>query len=89
MGRGNEDVNANLADTFSASTAQATGQSERKVQRDAERGEKVIPEVFLSTSRAYCAETLTNHNRVAAGNPLIYSLLLSSRQGQMSSFVII
>lgn len=44
MGRG--DVSANLADTFSANTAAATGQSERTVQRDAERGEKVIPEVI-------------------------------------------
>lgn len=31
---------------FATATAQATGQSERKVQRDAERGEKVIPEVM-------------------------------------------
>ncbi len=34
------------AKRFTASTAQATGQSERKVQRDAERGEKVIQEVI-------------------------------------------
>lgn len=31
---------------FSAATAQATGYSERVIQRDAERGEKVIPEVL-------------------------------------------
>lgn len=31
-----------IADRFTANTAAATGQSERKVQRDAERGEKVI-----------------------------------------------
>ena len=31
---------------FTANTAAATGQSERVIQRDAERGEKVIPEVL-------------------------------------------
>lgn len=48
MGRG--DASANLADasqrTFSADTAAATGQSERAVQRDAERGEKVSDEAL-------------------------------------------
>jgi hypothetical protein len=34
------------AERFTANTAAATGQSERAVQRDAERGEKVIPEVI-------------------------------------------
>jgi len=34
------------ADRFTADTAAKTGQSERAVQRDAERGEKVIPEVL-------------------------------------------
>lgn len=33
-------------DRFTANTAAATGQSERVVQRDAERGRKVIPEVL-------------------------------------------
>ena len=33
-------------DRFTADTAAKTGQSERAVQRDAERGEKVIPEVL-------------------------------------------
>ncbi|EYR84264.1 hypothetical protein SHLA_14c000460 [Shinella sp. DD12] len=33
-------------DRFDAATAKATGQSERVVRRDAERGEKVIPEVI-------------------------------------------
>lgn len=40
---------ANLAkqhDRFTADTAAKTGQSERSIQRDAERGEKVIPEVI-------------------------------------------
>jgi hypothetical protein len=41
---------ANLASpetpAFSAATAKVTGQSERSVQRDAERGEKVIDEVI-------------------------------------------
>jgi len=40
---------ANLAtcsDRFTSDTAKATGKSERAVQRDAERGEKVIPEVM-------------------------------------------
>jgi hypothetical protein len=31
---------------FTADTAKATGQSERTVQRDAERGEKILPEVM-------------------------------------------
>lgn len=45
MGRG--DVTANLAVTsFATDTAAKTGQSERAVQRDAERGEKVIDEVL-------------------------------------------
>jgi ParB-like chromosome segregation protein Spo0J len=34
------------AERFTANTAKAIGQSERAVQRDAERGEKVIPEVI-------------------------------------------
>jgi ParB-like chromosome segregation protein Spo0J len=34
------------ADRFTADTSAKTGQSERTVQRDAERGEKVIPEVI-------------------------------------------
>lgn len=34
------------ADRFTANTAAATGQSERVVQRNAERGEKVIPEAL-------------------------------------------
>lgn len=34
------------APRFSTATAQATGYSERVIQRDAERGEKVIPEVL-------------------------------------------
>jgi len=34
------------AERFTAETAAVTGQSERSVQRDAERGEKVIPEVL-------------------------------------------
>lgn len=46
MGRGDKDVNANLADTFVEDTSLATGLSERTVQRDAERGEKVIAEVL-------------------------------------------
>lgn len=33
-------------DRFDTATAKATGQSERAVRRDAERGEKVIPEVM-------------------------------------------
>jgi len=34
------------AERFTSNTAKAIGQSERSVQRDAERGEKVIPEVI-------------------------------------------
>lgn len=34
------------SERFTADTAKATGKSERAVQRDAERGEKVIPEVM-------------------------------------------
>lgn len=40
---------ANLAirsDRFTAATAKATGKPERTVQRDAERGEKILPEVL-------------------------------------------
>lgn len=48
MGRG--DASAKLADasepTFAADTATKTGQSERAVQRDAERGEKVADEAL-------------------------------------------
>lgn len=40
------DVDANLARTFVADTAKATGASGRVVQRDAERGAKIIPEVL-------------------------------------------
>ncbi|PWE52763.1 hypothetical protein DEM27_28575 [Metarhizobium album] len=40
------DANDNLALAFTAETAAATGQSQRTVQRDAERGQKVIPEVL-------------------------------------------
>jgi ParB/RepB/Spo0J family partition protein len=36
----------NLSATFTAATAKATGKDERSVRRDAERGEKVIPEVI-------------------------------------------
>lgn len=39
-------VGDNLASTFSADTAKKTGQSERLIQRDAERGAKVIDEVL-------------------------------------------
>lgn len=34
------------SERFTADTAKATGQSERTVQRDAERGEKILPEVM-------------------------------------------
>src|SRR5829696_6833872 len=44
MGRG--DAGANLAPAFSASTAAASGKSERAVQRDAERGKRVNSEVL-------------------------------------------
>lgn len=37
---------ANAADRFTADTAKATGKSERSVQRDAERGEKIAPDVL-------------------------------------------
>jgi len=37
---------ANLAPAFTADTAARTGQSERSVQRDAERGEKVADDVL-------------------------------------------
>lgn len=40
------DANANLADAFTVDTARSTGKSVRAVQRDAERGEKVIDEVL-------------------------------------------
>jgi ParB-like chromosome segregation protein Spo0J len=39
-------ADAKLAPAFHADTAKATGNSERVVQRDAERGEKVLPEVM-------------------------------------------
>lgn len=39
-------VSENFAPTFTAETAKVTGQSERLVQLNAERGEKVIPEVI-------------------------------------------
>ena len=35
-------IGDDMAERFSASTAQATGRSERDIQRDAERGEKVV-----------------------------------------------
>ena len=37
-------VSANIAPTFTANTASATGKSERAVELDAERGKKVIGE---------------------------------------------
>lgn len=40
------DVGENFAPTFTAETAKVSGQSERLVQLNAERGEKVIPEVL-------------------------------------------
>lgn len=39
-------ADANLAPAFTADTAAKTGRSERAIQRDAERGEKVIDEVL-------------------------------------------
>lgn len=36
----------NLSATFTAETAKATGKDERTIRRDAERGEKVVPEVM-------------------------------------------
>ncbi|MGN6548473.1 MAG: ParB N-terminal domain-containing protein [Pararhizobium sp.] len=45
--QGKQVTNANLADaSFTADTAKATGQSERAVQRDAERGTKIVPEAM-------------------------------------------
>lgn len=44
--RGSRQLGENHADRFTADTSRATGKSERAVQRDAERGEKVIPEVM-------------------------------------------
>lgn len=38
---GNSNANANLADAFTTDTAAKTGQSERAIQRDAERGSKI------------------------------------------------
>ena len=50
VGNGREKVRqvgeATPADRFTAETASATGRSERAVQRDAERGEKVSAEVL-------------------------------------------
>lgn len=43
---GSRQVGESQPERFTANTAKATGQSERAVQRDAERGEKVIPEVM-------------------------------------------
>ncbi|MEE2951465.1 MAG: ParB N-terminal domain-containing protein [Pseudomonadota bacterium] len=47
-------------DRFTANTAAATGQSERKVQRDAERGEKVVA----------AAHDLVRHSRLDTGRYL-------------------
>jgi len=44
MGRG--DVNEHYSPTFVASTAALTGQSERLIQLNAERGQKILPEVL-------------------------------------------
>lgn len=52
-------VPAKLAPAFTADTAAKTGQSERKVQRDATRGEKVASDVFDATRGA---NTCVTHN---------------------------
>jgi hypothetical protein len=45
--QGKGDTTANLADaSFTADTAQKTGQSERKVRRDAHRGEEIGTETL-------------------------------------------
>lgn len=44
-GKASPNKDANLA-PFHVETAKATGQSERTVQRDTERGEKILPEVM-------------------------------------------
>ncbi len=41
-------ASANLAPAFTADTAAKTGQSERAVQRDAARGNKINPEVLAN-----------------------------------------
>lgn len=41
-------ASANLAPAFTADTAAKTGQSERAVQRDAERGAKVCPQTDVT-----------------------------------------
>lgn len=56
LGRG--DVSAKLAATFSQETATATGRSERAVQRDNERGER-ITDAALSKVRGTDLDTGT------------------------------
>jgi hypothetical protein len=56
MGRG--DVNEQYSSTFVASTAAMTGQSERVVQLNAERGQKILPEV-LDLIRGTSLDTVT------------------------------
>lgn len=63
LGRG--DVSAKLAATFSQETATATGRSERAVQRDNERGER-ITDAALSKVRGTDLNPLT-HSRVWPG----------------------
>ncbi|SMC92031.1 ParB/RepB/Spo0J family partition protein [Fulvimarina manganoxydans] len=62
-GRNNQtrrQVGDDIAERFTANTAAATGQSERKVQRDAERGEKVVA----------AAHDLVRHSRLDTGRYL-------------------
>lgn len=44
--QGGDNSETEPTERFTADTAKATGKSERTIQRDAERGEKVIPEVM-------------------------------------------
>lgn len=66
VAQGKDVANANLADaSFTADTAAKTGQSERVVQRDAERGDKIIDEVANSYPRHQA-----RYRRLPSGSPL-------------------
>ena len=58
------DVSANLAPTFTADTAAKTGRSERELQRDATRGER-IPEPVLAEVRGTALDRGTVLDRLA------------------------
>jgi len=66
------DANANLADAFSSETAKLTGLSQRSVQRDAQRGQAIVPSVlqFITGTLIDTGEYLDKLRKTRSGDQM-------------------